>query len=120
MPVAFVAASMLLLQALIGAFALGAAAASPMADAFGNPLCITSMDEAGSGADRDDHAMLPDCCMALCGMFAPAAPEDRAAHSLLNPLMAASTRLAAASGAVVPSLPLERGPGNPRAPPRAA
>lgn len=83
---AIFAALMLAVQLLAGGFAAGTAAAgSPMLDAFGNPLCITSSDVPDAG-DQNSHTGLPDCCTPGCSMFAPAAGPDRAPLSLANPL----------------------------------
>ena len=114
--VAFVAAWMLIVQALVGAFALGAMAnADPLLDAFGNPLCITSSDRSAL-SDEAGHTALPECCTAACGMFAPLTVEDRTPHSLDNPLPA-RTR-ASHTFDTVDLRPLaDHNPGNPRAPP---
>jgi hypothetical protein len=53
--VALVAAYMLVLQALFGAFASGAAAGTAILDDFGNPLCITSHVPGPSGGEGRDH-----------------------------------------------------------------
>ena len=115
---AFVAAYMLVIQSLIGAFALGAAAASPLLDAFGNPLCITSTDSP-AGQDRGTHSDVPDCCTIACSKFASTSADERNADTL------------SALGAVSLDLPLPafdagdlvshlwHPPGSPRSPPFA-
>lgn len=113
MGVALVAGYMLVLQALLGAFALGTAAAAPMLDVFGNPLCVTGDSLPG----ERDHTALPDCCVTACGMFAPATPDDSSARSLANPLAQAATTLPRPEPDACRAFALERGPGNPRAPP---
>lgn len=121
MGVALVASYMLVLQVLVGAFAMGAATASPMLDVFGNPLCITSSGAAESDSDRTTHSVLPDCCTVACSMFTPATAEDRTVTNWLsNPLDAATSHLPAPINAPTPDAPLDRGPGNPRAPPATA
>lgn len=120
MGIAFVAAYMLVLQALVGAFALGAAAASPMLDAFGNPLCITSTDSTDTGSDRSDHSALPDCCTTACSMFAPVTTEERTPSSVLNPFLSASDALTPAFETVAHFISPERSPGSPRSPPLIA
>lgn len=119
MGVAFVAAYMLMLQALVGSFAFGVAAnASPLLDAFGNPLCITSAESAALSEDGG-HSALPECCTAACGMFAHLTVEDRTPHSLDNPLPAVAQGVATFDARVVTPV-LDHDPGKPRAPPFAA
>lgn len=113
---ALVAAYMLVLQAMLGAFAMGAATASPMLDAFGNPLCITSTDAAVQSDGGRDHGTLPDCCGSACGMLAPLTVEDRTPHSLFNPIAPVQHVEFARDAAVYPPAP-DHDPGNPRAPP---
>lgn len=108
------AAYMLVVQAMLGAFAMGAANATPGLDIFGNPLCLTSMD--GAGEHESPKSAVPECCSAGCSMFAPITPSDPTEHALDNPL----------DGPLAFALPLEwlspdQGheyrPGRPRAPP---
>lgn len=69
--IAFIAAVLLVLQALAASLAIGSSAsASPLLDAFGNPLCITSHQ--GPEQDGAGHTALPDCCTVSCSMFAAA------------------------------------------------
>lgn len=113
---AIFAALMLAVQLLAGGFAVGAAAAgSPMLDAFGNPLCITSSDVPDAG-DQNGHSGLPDCCTPGCSMFAPAAGPDRAPAALSNPLDGPTSIVIGTSVSPVATLP-DHDPGNPRAPP---
>ncbi len=120
MGVAFVAAYMLVLQALIGAFALGTAAASPMLDAFGNPLCITSTDFTDSDSEQGNHSALPDCCTTACNMFAPVTADERNASSVANPLAIAAEKLDPDFEFFGRVLSPERNPGSPRSPPLTA
>lgn len=115
--IALVATYMLVLQSLIGAFAVGAAASSPMLDAFGNPLCITSSEAAEDNSDRSGHGTMPDCCTVSCSMFSSAIANAREAHSLHNPLEYAFVQTAFAFDSIASSFTLERGPGSPRSPP---
>lgn len=117
---ALVAAYMLVLQALIGAFALGSAAASPMLDAFGNPLCITSMHSTDNGSGGSDHGTMPDCCTASCSMFAPATADERTLSSVANPLPVVTARPAPGFDTVAHTHAPEENPGSPRAPPATA
>ncbi len=116
--VALVAAYMLVLQALFGAFAAGASAGVPMLDDFGNPLCITSHEPAPAGEGRD-HSGMPDCCAPGCSMFAPATAGDREPNALSNPLRVAYA-IRSAMPTIVAVDDIARRPGNPRAPPLAA
>lgn len=116
--VTFVAAYMLVLQALLGAFAMGAASASPMLDAFGHPLCITSGDQGDIGTGKD-HTGLPDCCAPGCAMFAPITADDREPHALDNPL-SVSFEISIMSPAMPVAGNADHDPGKPRAPPLAA
>lgn len=113
---AIFAAFILFVQLLVGGFALGtAAAAPPMLDIFGNPLCITSGDHA-DGEDGKGHTGLPDCCAPGCTMFSSVKSADRAPLALSNPLEApVLTGLVAVIVFGVPAA--EHDPGNPRAPP---
>ncbi|SFI63236.1 hypothetical protein [Aerobium aerolatum] len=118
MGIAFIASYMLVLQVLVGAFAMGAATASPMLDIFGNPLCITSSSSSESDGDRSTHTALPDCCTVACSMFAPATAQDgNPANWLSNPLVIETTRVSTPADSLPPSSPLDVGPGSPRAPP---
>lgn len=110
------AALMLLVQLFVGGFAVGGAAAdSPMLDAFGNPLCITNSD-AQSGDEERSHTGLPDCCAPGCSMFAPATSADRAPMALSNPLEGRTGPAIVPDVAPVAASP-DHDPGNPRAPP---
>lgn len=116
---ALVAACVLLLQGLFGAFATGSAHAGQMLDAFGNPLCIGGMVAMDQPSDEGGHSGFPDCCTGLCGLLAPATLADRAAHSLFNPLAVSVKLVPTPRVAVFHSMP-EHSPGIPRAPPPAA
>jgi hypothetical protein len=117
MGVALVASYVLVLQVLVGAFALGAAAAAPMLDVFGNPICITSTASVETDTDRSTHSAIPDCCSVACSMFAPVTADARAPHWLSNPRVPATLHRTAPSYAVAPDEPFDHQPGNPRAPP---
>lgn len=122
--VSFAAAAVLLLQMALSAWGTGAMAASPDLDAFGNPLCITSVDGPGFGGDAGlpgggDHSKLPNCCTFGCSMVSPLLVAQDTQSILLSPPTAAirngrqslEISLARHAGYV---------PGNPRAPPTAA
>jgi hypothetical protein len=105
---------MLVMQALLGALAIGSAAADPMVDAFGNPLCVTSDQQDPSGGR--DHTAMPDCCTSACSMVAPALTGERDAHYLANPLrIPAPATFDIGSRAAQPAP--DHDPGSPRAPP---
>lgn len=115
---ALVAACILVLQGLAGAFATGAAAGSSTLDAFGNPLCVAGMDAGAMQGDRD-HPALPGCCTGACGMFALPDAGGPAPQSLSNPLplvAGAGTTRDVAAFRPAPG----HDPGSPRAPPVAA
>ena len=115
--IALVASYMLVLQALFGAFALGADASAPLLDAFGNPLCVTGSGKAGIDNHRGEHTPLPDCCTAACNMSVADVADGRSRHSLANPLPVSPAQ-SRASFEVVADVPaLERAPGSPRPPP---
>lgn len=113
--VAFVAACVLVLQSFLGAWATGAYAATPMLDAFGNPLCITSIDHDGT-TPAHDHSKTPDCRTFGCSMVSPllaAAPSDEI--GLSRPLVADDTRYQLVQSFDVQGP--DHDPGSPRAPP---
>lgn len=110
--IALVAAYLLVLQSVFGAFALGIG--PQQLDAFGNPLCIGSGDHSGSG--KTDHGSLPNCCTLGCPMvgqtlgappqvsWLPASPPlDVGAVTHVPPVVVVSAD--------------DHRPGNPRAPP---
>ncbi|TPI29664.1 hypothetical protein FJW08_17145 [Mesorhizobium sp. B3-2-1] len=118
MPVALVAAYLLLLQSTLGAFAFGTGQSAAQLDAFGNVIC--THDGATQLPGGDQHpSHLPACCTLGCSMFSPtyAPPPDAglALASLSFEIVAfvfpATTHLDFAR---------ERSPSNPRAPPLAA
>lgn len=117
MGVAVVAAYMLMLQGLLGAFALGAANALPMMDVFGNPLCITSAEASASLPDERPHTGVPECCTVACSMFSALGAGDRTSSSLANPLSTPAAALFQPATVIIAPFTLERGPGSPRAPP---
>jgi len=117
MPVASIAAYVLVLQSLLGAFALGAGPAAAQTDAFGNVICTHAGAAEQPGGDRRDH--LPSCCTLGCvfSSFALGTPPDTAV---------ALTAAFADIGIMVPAAPerplfsRHRWQANPRAPPARA
>lgn len=113
--VALVAALVLVLQSFLGAWATGALAATPMLDAFGNPLCITSAGHDGT-TPAGDHSTMLDCCVFGCSMASPwlaAAPESGV--GLLQLLSSDDLRFGGAESFLIRGP--DHDPGNPRAPP---
>ncbi|MEW9806362.1 hypothetical protein [Mesorhizobium marinum] len=116
LPLALVAAAVLVLNALLSPWAY-AAPQGTLVDAFGNPLCITSADGHAPSPARD-HSSFPDCCTLGCAgaahaLAAPPGAGDALAHPLLPRAVAAS-----ASEPIVLK-PAGHNPGSPRAPPRS-
>ena len=116
---ALAAALLLVVQAFVAAFALGAGASAAPLDAFGNPICATSADYGHHPGTHSGHANLPECCVAGCPMAAagPGTPTDAVGFV---------TRLGAERGDVswpaLPSRPVSVRSGlsgSPRAPPSA-
>lgn len=118
MGVAAIAAYMLFLQGLLGAFAIGAADAAQL-DVFGNPLCITSGEHAAVDLDGSHTSSSMECCTAACGMGVGGASPSRAPHALDNPLSVTVDASAAPQAALPRIASTQRGPGSPRSPPLA-
>lgn len=111
---AYLAACILMLQFLAGAFALGAAAAAPpVFDIFGNPLCINSMDM----DNRVDLPVMPECCTTACAMASLLPPCDALPNSLLNPRSPDLLHPVMTFEAICHAPIVAHGPGNPRSPP---
>lgn len=116
--VAFIAALVLVLQSLLSAWAAGAMSATPMLDAFGNPLCITSVDQDGS-TPASDHSKLPDCCTFCCHLALPLlAAEPVDCVGLLSPLSSTEVPFRLHKTTHIQSP--DHNPGSPRAPPLTA
>jgi hypothetical protein len=117
MPV-LVAAYLFVMQTVLGTVALGASIADPQIDMFGNPLCITRMDDSGS-SDHKDGSQLPKCCTQACSMFAPVLALQTSGSFIINSLEAKLEPLDIPRE-VGPLARPETSPGNPRAPPLSA
>lgn len=116
--VAAAAAFVLFLQAFLTAWSVAAAPATPMLDAFGNPLCLTGADQDVSNVP-DGQAKLPNCCTMGCGGAAPALPAPETSHDiswLTGSDLDGTPRVADAFPAIGP----DHDPASPRAPPAAA
>ncbi len=114
--VAVCAAYLLLVQTLITAFALGAAALG--APEHVAPICTSSTGPLPSPANDDRSWPLPSCCLAGCGLSVTTAPLLSPIGSLGRPQQVAVGRLNAVA-TEIPISPRERSPGRPRAPPAA-
>ncbi|TIX26367.1 DUF2946 family protein [Mesorhizobium sp.] len=118
MPVALVAAYLLLLQSTLGAFAFGAAPNASQLDAFGNVICThEGATQLPDGNQLPTH--LPACCVLGCNMvsaaFAPPPDAGLALHSLSFEAVAFVF-----PAAIHLDFARERSPSNPRAPPLTA
>lgn len=116
MAVALFAAYVLVLQSLLGAFALGTGTAA-QTDAFGNVICTHAGATEQPGGGPPNHQ--PSCCTLGCAFSASGlgTPPDAAPAPKI-----AFVEIAATAPAV-PDRPLfsrHRSQANPRAPPRAA
>ena len=112
---ALVAAAILFLQGLFGAYANAAFVGAAQLDAFGNPLCVSMPGETGAPGKHDPAAM-PGCCTLACQAGASLLPSEPVGTAF--PAHAAWIAL----GTPLPrplSLARHAGhrPGNPRAPP---
>jgi hypothetical protein len=116
--IAFAAAFILVLQTVGGALAFGVGPSPTQIDAFGNPLCITSVDH-DHGSTDGEHSKLPQCCTLGCNMFSQslATASEPTAFILDLPIVSDGfdrtyTHMA---------FPVrDYDPGNPRAPPLIA
>ncbi|TIW99412.1 MAG: hypothetical protein E5V59_07350 [Mesorhizobium sp.] len=118
MPVALVAAYLLLLQSTLGAFAFGAAPNASQLDAFGNVICThEGATQLPDGNQLPSH--LPACCVLGCSMVSAAfAPPPDAGLALRSLSFEAVAFVFPA--AVHLDFARERSPSNPRAPPLTA
>jgi hypothetical protein len=117
--IALVAGLGLLLQAFASTVAASASAPVAHFDAFGNALCITSVDQSGSESDGSGKSGLPNCCTLGCGFTAQAlaAPTDH--FILISGLPGGGDRFVVAASPVA-HVSGDYVPGNPRAPPSSA
>jgi hypothetical protein len=116
--VAFVAAFVLLLQSFATAWSAGAMPATPALDAFGNALCITSVDHDGE-APAGDHSKPLNCCTFFCNAASPLlATPSGAGFALLPPLVRSNVPFTAPKTVHVKAP--DHDPGSPRAPPLTA
>jgi hypothetical protein len=118
MPVAFVAAYLLVLQSMLGAFASAIEQNAPQLDAFGNVIC--THDGAAQLPDGDRHPPHPpECCTIGCSMLSHAYVPPPAAGTLPGSLPFQDVAF------LLPAFrhldfARARSPSNPRAPPQTA
>ena len=112
MPIALVAAAVLVLQSVFSVWALGTP--QPMLDAFGNPLCITGTDSQSPGPS--DHSKVPNCCALGCMGVSHALPvAGDAGVELVHPFD--ESRAVYWGQRQISVAPADHNPGSPRAPP---
>lgn len=118
MPVALVAACLLLLQSTLGALAFSIGPDTALLDAFGNVIC--TRDGATQLPAGDQHpSHLPACCTLGCSMFSPAyTPPPDAGLALAS--LSFETVAFVFPATTHLDFARERSPSNPRAPPPAA
>ncbi|MBZ9695313.1 DUF2946 domain-containing protein [Mesorhizobium sp. B2-3-14] len=118
MPVALVAACLLLLQSTLGTFAFSIRPDTAQLDAFGNVIC--THDGATQLPGGDQHPSHPPACCTLgCSMFSPAfAPPADAGLALAS--LSFETVAFVFPATTHLDFARERSPSNPRAPPLAA
>lgn len=93
-------------------------AATPTLDAFGNPLCITSIDHDGT-SPPGDHSALPNCCTLGCNMPSHLLVADPSGDTGLRwSLSSDDIRFDLAQSFHIHGP--EHNPGSPRAPPLTA
>jgi len=115
MPVALVAAYLLLLQSVLGAFAFGAGPVASQLDAFGNVIC-THEGAAELPAGDQHPAHMPACCTLGCSMVSHAyAPPPENGMALAS--LSFETVAFVFPAIVHLDFARERSPSNPRAPP---
>jgi hypothetical protein len=114
---AFIAAHALVLQMLFASLGMGTAIAAPLYDEFGNPLCITHLEEPAD-TGHEDHSQALQCCTQACTTFVSLLAAPIPGIFLVNqlPALTAKVRIAADAGALKRP---ETEPGRPRGPPPA-
>lgn len=118
--VAFAVAALLALQMALAPLAIASTASASPVDAFGNPLCITHLDqqEPASAPDKE-RTLAPDCCTLACGMAASLAPVPRAVFLAFDPFAQPSQRIFDGYGDHLPAAH-DALSGHPRGPPAIA
>lgn len=117
MPVAFAAAYVLVLQALLGTFAFGADSAAAQLDAFGNVICTHAGAAEQSPGDPQNHQ--PSCCTLGCNLSSLGFGTPPDVSVALKTAFAETVALPATM-ADRPLFSRHRSQANPRAPPALA
>ncbi|UDF32392.1 UNVERIFIED_ORG: hypothetical protein LHK14_21540 (plasmid) [Roseateles sp. XES5] len=118
--VAFAVAALMALQAFLSPLAQASVIGSSPIDAYGNPLCITHLDEQKQASTPDkERPSAPNCCTLACGMAAGLVPPFRPVLILFNPLAQPSQRIFDSYEDPARSV-REALPGHPRGPPTFA
>lgn len=113
--VALCAAFVLLLQAFAAGWAAGATPVAPTVDAFGNVLCVTSVDHEGPSPGQD-HGKMPNCCTFGCSSAVPFLDTSRVDDNWLIE----AREFATGRAGTVQAVRVDRhelDPASPRAPP---
>jgi hypothetical protein len=118
--VALVATYLLVVQALLGATALGESAAAQAGSLLPSAICGSGHQQQSpdSPDEAPGKAHLPDCCTAACPMVAPLPPPTTVATDL--PPRSADGRVAPFAADSPNGRSAEYSPKNPRAPPQRA
>jgi hypothetical protein len=118
--VALVAIYLLIVQALLGATALGESAAARAGGFLPGVICGSGQQQhlPDSPDEAPGKAHLPDCCTAACPMVAPLPPPATVAIDL--PPRSADGRVAPFAADSPNGRSAEYSPKNPRAPPQRA
>lgn len=113
--IALAAMLILLAQAFFTAWTTGAMASGAMpVDAWGNPLCVTSVEH---GASDGGTFQIPGCCAMACAMSAAMLAQPAGAErSIRADLTGIRLPLVASTPFIDTSR--DHDPGSPRAPPR--
>lgn len=118
MPAALVAAYLLVLQSVLGAFAFGLGPDASQRDAFGNVIC--TQEGAAELPGGDPHRQhMPACCMLGCSLASSVHAPPPAAAALARSVVFEAVAF------VLPAFrhldfARDRSPSNPRAPPATA
>ncbi|HEY4192947.1 MAG TPA: hypothetical protein VGM46_09910 [Mesorhizobium sp.] len=118
MAAAFAAAYLLVLQSVVGAFALGVGPSPAQLDAFGNIICThDGTGKLPDGGPQQRH--MPNCCVLGCALASSAlcTPPAEACRIELRSSFHAIDYLPAAPAHL--AFERDRSPANPRAPPAA-
>lgn len=113
--VALIAAFVLVLHVVGGAFALGAMPNPPQLDVFGNPICMGAQ-HSDTGDHDGGHGQPTDCCLLGCSMSSQLLAAATSDASWVRPIPVSSDGLQSLSSTVRIHA-RENYSGYPRAPP---